>query len=224
MSVQDSTEQLWGGETTKAVANFPVSGERVPVSVVRQLGRLKGAAARANADLGLLDSSAWPRRRCSSDAEGFSHDCWRQHVPQTSRPSGQAMPAAPASSGPQNSLHVACIAQVTEQLPSHLTSQFEVASQLAVLFGPRSNLQVAPFLHVACEPAPDLSSHFDEASQLTRLPSPPLPLHSADCAQPIVTAPVEFASHLVSVAQSMEQFADPQLALQSRPLAHVQLP
>ena len=24
-------EQLWGGETTKAVDNFPVSGERVPV-------------------------------------------------------------------------------------------------------------------------------------------------------------------------------------------------
>ena len=39
MSVQDPTEQLWGGETTKAVANFPVSGERVPVAVVRQLGR-----------------------------------------------------------------------------------------------------------------------------------------------------------------------------------------
>jgi fumarate hydratase class II len=28
MSVQDS-QQLWGGETTKAVANFPVSGERI---------------------------------------------------------------------------------------------------------------------------------------------------------------------------------------------------
>jgi fumarate hydratase class II len=56
MSVQDPTEQLWGGETTKAVANFPVSGERVPVAVVRCLGRIKGAAARANAELGLLDA------------------------------------------------------------------------------------------------------------------------------------------------------------------------
>ena len=57
MSVQD-TEQLWGGETTKAVANFPVSGEPVPVAVVRWLGRIKGAAARVNADLGLLDADA----------------------------------------------------------------------------------------------------------------------------------------------------------------------
>ncbi|HEV7805103.1 MAG TPA: aspartate ammonia-lyase, partial [Solirubrobacteraceae bacterium] len=47
--------QLWGGETDKAVANFPVSGERVPVSVVRWLAAIKGAAARVNADLGKLD-------------------------------------------------------------------------------------------------------------------------------------------------------------------------
>ena len=55
MSVSE-TEQLWGGETTKAVANFPISGERVPVAVVRWLGRIKGAAARVNAELGLLDA------------------------------------------------------------------------------------------------------------------------------------------------------------------------
>ena len=55
MSVQDTAQELWGGETRKAVANFPVSGEPIPVAVVRWLGRVKGAAARVNADLGLLD-------------------------------------------------------------------------------------------------------------------------------------------------------------------------
>jgi len=49
------TEQLWGGETTKAVENFPVSGERVPAPVVHWLGQIKAAAARANGELGLLD-------------------------------------------------------------------------------------------------------------------------------------------------------------------------
>jgi fumarate hydratase, class II len=49
------SEQLWGGETTKAVENFPVSGERVPVPVVRWLGRLKAAAARVNSELGGLE-------------------------------------------------------------------------------------------------------------------------------------------------------------------------
>src|SRR5260370_7917232 len=48
-------EQLWGGETAKAVANFPVSGEPIPPPVAHWLGRIKGAAARVNADLGLLD-------------------------------------------------------------------------------------------------------------------------------------------------------------------------
>ena len=43
MSLQER-EQLWGGETTKAVANFPISGETVPVSVIHMLGRIKGAA------------------------------------------------------------------------------------------------------------------------------------------------------------------------------------
>src|SRR6201987_5024989 len=48
--------ELWGGETGKAVANFPVSGEPIPVPVARWLGRIKAAAARANAELGLLDA------------------------------------------------------------------------------------------------------------------------------------------------------------------------
>ncbi len=47
--------QLWGGETAKAVENFPISGERVPISVVRWLARIKGAAAAVNAELGLLE-------------------------------------------------------------------------------------------------------------------------------------------------------------------------
>ncbi|MEN3279908.1 MAG: fumarate hydratase, class [Solirubrobacteraceae bacterium] len=47
---------LYGGETKKAVANFPISGETVPASVIHWLGRVKGAAARVNADLGKLDA------------------------------------------------------------------------------------------------------------------------------------------------------------------------
>ena len=56
MASTESKQELWGGETTKAVANFPVSGQPIPPSVARWLGRIKGAAARANADLGLLDA------------------------------------------------------------------------------------------------------------------------------------------------------------------------
>ena len=55
MSEIEASRELWGAETRKAVANFPVSGEPIPASVARWLGRIKAAAALVNADLGLLD-------------------------------------------------------------------------------------------------------------------------------------------------------------------------
>jgi len=55
MTTTEEKQELWGGETAKAVANFPVSGRPIPPQVARWLGRIKGAAARVNADLGLLD-------------------------------------------------------------------------------------------------------------------------------------------------------------------------
>src|SRR6266446_4359396 len=55
MAKAETRGDLWGKETTKAVANFPVSGEPIPVPVARWLGRIKAAAALANAELGLLD-------------------------------------------------------------------------------------------------------------------------------------------------------------------------
>ncbi|MFL5851131.1 MAG: class II fumarate hydratase, partial [Solirubrobacteraceae bacterium] len=60
--------ELWGGETAKAVENFPVSGEHVPVPVIRWLGRIKAAAARTNAELGLLDEAIAERIAAAGDA------------------------------------------------------------------------------------------------------------------------------------------------------------
>jgi fumarate hydratase class II len=51
----EERRELWGNETRKAIENFPVSGQPIPVSVARWLGRIKAAAARVNAELGLLD-------------------------------------------------------------------------------------------------------------------------------------------------------------------------
>jgi fumarate hydratase class II len=60
-------QELWGAETTKAIANFPVSGEPIPASVARWLGRIKGAAARVNAELGLLDADKAERIAAAAD-------------------------------------------------------------------------------------------------------------------------------------------------------------
>jgi fumarate hydratase class II len=56
VSERTAERELWGEETRKAMANFTVSGEPIPASVAHWLGRIKGAAARVNAELGLLEA------------------------------------------------------------------------------------------------------------------------------------------------------------------------
>jgi fumarate hydratase class II len=66
--VESGTQQeLWGAETRKAVVNFPVSGEPIPVSVARWLARIKAASARVNAELGLLDAEKAERIGAAAD-------------------------------------------------------------------------------------------------------------------------------------------------------------
>src|SRR5215203_768948 len=60
--------RLWQGETDKAIENFPISGERVPVEVVRMLARIKAEAARVNAGLGLLDADRAERIAAAAEA------------------------------------------------------------------------------------------------------------------------------------------------------------
>ena len=60
-------QELWGAETRKAIANFPVSGEPIPSPVARWLGRIKSAAATVNAELGLLDDEKARRIAAAAD-------------------------------------------------------------------------------------------------------------------------------------------------------------
>jgi fumarate hydratase class II len=78
MSVSED-QQLWGGETTKAVANFPISGEPVPAPVIHWLGAIKGAAARVNGELGLLDAGLV--ERIASAADKVAHGDYDAQFP-----------------------------------------------------------------------------------------------------------------------------------------------
>ena len=49
------SDALYGAQTRRAVLNFPISGRRMPRPFLRALGMIKGAAARVNGALGLLD-------------------------------------------------------------------------------------------------------------------------------------------------------------------------
>src|ERR1700736_358228 len=67
--------QLWGGETPKAIETFPISGETVPVPVVRWLARLKSAAAAVNGELGLLPKRTAARiERAAGEIAQGKHD------------------------------------------------------------------------------------------------------------------------------------------------------
>ncbi|MGB2875661.1 MAG: class II fumarate hydratase [Gaiellaceae bacterium] len=67
MARAEAQRELWGVETRKAVENFPVSGEPIPAPVARWLGRIKAAAARVNAELGLLDPDKAERIASAGD-------------------------------------------------------------------------------------------------------------------------------------------------------------
>jgi fumarate hydratase class II len=48
-------DALWAAQTQRAVQNFPVSGERLPDTLIRALVSIKGASARVNGELGVLE-------------------------------------------------------------------------------------------------------------------------------------------------------------------------
>jgi fumarate hydratase class II len=68
-------KQLWGAETTKAVENFPISGETVPVPVIHWLARIKGASAAVNGELGLLSKRSATRiEKAAAEVAAGKHD------------------------------------------------------------------------------------------------------------------------------------------------------
>ena len=43
-------DKYWGAQTQRSLMNFPIGWERQPVAIVRALGIIKEACARANAE------------------------------------------------------------------------------------------------------------------------------------------------------------------------------
>ena len=54
--VRVAADALWRAQTQRAVENFPVSGVRMEPALVHALARVKGAAARVNAELGVVEA------------------------------------------------------------------------------------------------------------------------------------------------------------------------
>src|SRR3712207_4455138 len=47
----------WRAQTQRAVENFPISGQRIERAHIEALARIKAAAAKVNADLGVIDGA-----------------------------------------------------------------------------------------------------------------------------------------------------------------------
>jgi fumarate hydratase, class II len=139
MSEQTVERELWGGETRKAVENFPVSGERVPAPVVHWLGRIKAAAARTNAELGKLDSELAERIAQAADevAHGQHDDQFPIDVFQTgsgtsSNMNANEVIAALAGDGAHANDHVNMGQSSNDVFPSavHLAALAETQDKL----------------------------------------------------------------------------------------------
>ncbi|MGC4087394.1 MAG: class II fumarate hydratase [Polyangiaceae bacterium] len=54
--VQVPNERLWGAQTQRSLQHFAISGERMPLELLRELALVKRAAASVNQALGVLDA------------------------------------------------------------------------------------------------------------------------------------------------------------------------
>ena len=57
----------WRAQTQRAVENFPVSGQRIERSLVAAMARIKSAAAKVNAELGVIPDDVAEAIRAAAD-------------------------------------------------------------------------------------------------------------------------------------------------------------
>ncbi|MGW0607296.1 class II fumarate hydratase [Streptomyces sp. NPDC002644] len=69
----------WRAQTQRAVENFPLSGQRLERAHIEALARIKGAAAKVNAELGVLDPGVAEAIR--SAAAEVAEGRWDEHFP-----------------------------------------------------------------------------------------------------------------------------------------------
>ncbi|MER7834218.1 class II fumarate hydratase [Streptomyces sp. NPDC095602] len=69
----------WRAQTQRAVENFPVSGQRLERAHIAALARIKGAAAKVNAELGVLDPEI--ARAVREAAAEVAEGRWDDHFP-----------------------------------------------------------------------------------------------------------------------------------------------
>ena len=191
-----TTDKLWGGETDKAVANFPVSGEPIPAAVAHWLGRIKAAAARANADLGLLDADMARRIAAAGDRvaagefdEQFPIDVFQTGSGTSSNMNANEVIATLAGEGVHANDHVNMGQSSNDVFPSavHLAALAEITRDLL------------PALATLAESLERKAAAFDDVVKSGRT-------HWMDAVP--VTLGQEFAGYATQVRQGIARIED----------------
>src|SRR5438270_14063396 len=73
--IEVPADHLWGAQTERSRRFFRISSERMPIALVHALAHIKKAAARVNAELGLLDKKkADAIQRAAGEVMDGRHD------------------------------------------------------------------------------------------------------------------------------------------------------
>ena len=206
----ETKRNLWGGETEKAIANFPVSGEPIPVPVARWLGRIKAAAARVNAELGLLDAEKAERIAAAGDAiaqgeydDQFPIDVFQTGSGTSSNMNANEVIAALAGAGSGNDVHP----NDDVNLGQSSNDVFPSAVHLAALGEVENDL--LPALEQLAASLEAKASEFDDVVKSGRT-------HLMDAVP--VTLGQEFGGYAAQVRQSIERVRDSRRRLGQIPL------
>ncbi|MFF7141555.1 MULTISPECIES: class II fumarate hydratase [Streptomyces] len=77
--VRVPADAKWRAQTQRAVENFPVSGQRIERAHIEALARIKAAAAKVNAELGVLDQET--AEAVQEAAAEVADGRWDEHFP-----------------------------------------------------------------------------------------------------------------------------------------------
>src|SRR3954468_24510471 len=77
--VRVPADAKWRAQTQRAVENFPISGQRIERSHIEALARIKEAAAKVNADLGVIPTDV--AQAIQDAAAEVAEGRWDDHFP-----------------------------------------------------------------------------------------------------------------------------------------------
>src|SRR3954465_12347903 len=77
--VRVPADAKWRAQTQRAVENFPISGQRIERAHIEALARIKAAAAKVNASLGVLPEDM--AKAIVAAAEEVADGQWDEHFP-----------------------------------------------------------------------------------------------------------------------------------------------